>query len=162
MTDQHNIVLLAFADPAACRSALAQAEHLPGLRQAAVLERSADGLLEMGDSFARGAGLPTVGSGVVGGLLGLLGGPVGAFLGFAAGAALGNAAEQERGATGGAGLIVLGPRVADGTGLLVLDIKEESAEPVNTFAADHGSTVERLPADDFAEQVRAAEEAADS
>ncbi|WP_457030654.1 hypothetical protein [Kitasatospora sp. P5_F3] len=162
MTDQHNVVLLAFADAEACRAALEQAKHLPGLRQAAVLERSADGLLEMGDSFARGAGVPTVGTGVVGGLIGMLGGPVGAFLGFAAGAALGNAAEQERGATGGAGLIVLGPRVGDGTGLLVLDIKEEAPEPVDGFAAEHGATVERIPADDFAEQVKAAEEAADS
>ncbi|MFJ9523097.1 hypothetical protein ACIRPK_33230 [Kitasatospora sp. NPDC101801] len=162
MTDQHNVVLLAFADPDTCRAALEPAKHLPGLRQAAVLERSTDGLLEMGDSFARGAGVPTVGSSVVGGLIGMLGGPVGVFLGFAAGAALGNAAEQERGATGGAGLIVLGPRVADGTGLLVLDIKEESPSPVAEFATEHGATVERLPAEDFAEQVRAAEEAAES
>jgi hypothetical protein len=160
MTDQHHVVLLAFADREACRSALEEAEHLPGLRQAAVLERSTEGLLEIGDSFTRGAGVPTVGSGVVGGLLGMLGGPVGAFLGFAAGAALGNAAEGERAATGGAGLIVLGPRVADGTGLLVLDIKETSPEPADRFAAEHGATVERIPADDFAEQVRAAVEAA--
>ncbi|MER5863711.1 histidine kinase [Kitasatospora sp. NPDC002040] len=161
MTDQHNVVLLAFADPAAGRAALEQAKHLPGLRQAAVLERSAEGLLEMGESFARGAGVPTVGSGVVGGLIGMLGGPVGAFLGFAAGAALGNAAEEERSATGGAGLIVLGPRVEDGTGLLVLDIKEASPEPADRFAAEHGATVDRLPAEEFAEQVKAAEQAAD-
>ncbi|MEU1422990.1 histidine kinase [Kitasatospora sp. NPDC005751] len=162
MTDQHNVVLLTFPDPSACRPAFEEAEHLPGLRQAAVLERSADGLLETKDGYARGAGVATVGSGVVGGLIGLLGGPIGSLLGFAAGAALGNAAEEGRAATGGAGLIVLSPRVPDGAAVLVLDIREASPAPADEFAARHGATVERIDAEDFAGQVRAAEERAET
>ncbi|MFE2722479.1 histidine kinase [Kitasatospora sp. NPDC059327] len=161
MTDQHNVVLLTFPDPSTCRPAFEEAEHLPGLRQAAVLERSADGLLETKEGYVRGAGVATVGSGVVGGLIGLLGGPIGSLLGFAAGAALGNAAEEGRAATGGAGLIVLSPRVPDGTAMLVLDIREESPAAADAFAARHGAAVERIPAEEFAEQVRAAEQRAE-
>ncbi|WP_406196187.1 histidine kinase [Kitasatospora sp. NBC_01560] len=161
MSDQHHVVLLTFRDAAACRPAFEEAEHLPGLRQAAVLERTADGLLQPRDGYTRGAGVATVGSGLAGGLIGLLGGPIGSLLGFAAGAALGNAAEAGRNATGGAGLIVLSPRVPDGAALLVLDIRESSPEPVDEFAARHRVTVERIGAEEFAAQVRAAEERAE-
>ncbi|MBD0742879.1 histidine kinase [Streptomyces sp. CBMA152] len=161
MSDRHHVVLLPFADPARCRSAFAQAKELPGLRQAAILERSADGVLDVPDNHVRGAGVPTVGSGVVGGLIGLLGGPLGMLLGFTAGAALGNAAEGRRELDDMAGLIVLSARVPDGAALLVLDLDEASPAPVDQLAADHDVAAERLSASAFAEQVRAAERQAE-
>ncbi|MFI9328598.1 hypothetical protein ACIGZJ_13760 [Kitasatospora sp. NPDC052868] len=162
MTDhQHHVVLLTFEGGEDCHRAFEEAEHLPGIRQSAVLERSADGLLEVREGYTRGAGVATVGSGVVGGLVGLLGGPLGMLLGFAAGAALGNAAEEGRTTADGAGLIVLSARVPDGASLLVLDIRESSPEPADRLAARFGATVERLVAEEFAEQVRAAERRAE-
>ncbi|MFF2040340.1 histidine kinase [Kitasatospora sp. NPDC058170] len=163
MTDhQHHVVLLTFEGGEGCHPAFEEAEHLPGIRQCAVLERSADGLLEVREGYTRGAGVATVGSGVVGGLVGLLGGPLGMLLGFAAGAALGNAAEEGRTTADGAGLIVLSARVPDGASLLVLDIRESSPEPADRLAARFGAaTVERIVADEFAEQVRAAERRAE-
>ncbi|MFJ2189168.1 hypothetical protein ACIOJE_14635 [Kitasatospora sp. NPDC087861] len=161
MSDQHNVVLLTFPDAAAWRPAFDEAQHLPGLRQVAALERSADGLLEVRDAFTRGAGVATVGSGVLGGLVGLLGGPIGVLLGFAAGAALGNAAEEGRATEGGAGLIMLSPRVPDGGALLVLELRESSPDPADELATRHGATVERIDAHTFTEQVRAAEHKAE-
>ncbi|MFJ2780879.1 MULTISPECIES: histidine kinase [unclassified Kitasatospora] len=161
MTDLHNVVLLTFRDSAACHPAFEEAQQLPGLRQAAVLERGADGLLEPRDGFTRGAGVATVGSGLVGGLVGMLGGPIGALLGFAAGAALGNAAEEGRATTTGAGLIMLSPRVPAGAALLVLELREASPAPADELAARYGATVERIGADAFDEQVRAAERRAE-
>ncbi|MFJ6622947.1 histidine kinase [Kitasatospora sp. NPDC091335] len=161
MSDQHNVVLLTFPDAGAWRPAFDEAQRLPGLRMVAAMERSADGLLEVKDTFTRGAGMATVGSGVLGGLIGLLGGPVGVLLGFAAGAALGNAAEEHQAAEGGAGLIVLSPRVPDGGALLALEIRESAPGPADELAARHGAAVERIDAHDFTERIRAAEKRAE-
>ncbi|MFJ1751727.1 histidine kinase [Kitasatospora sp. NPDC088134] len=162
MSDHHhNVLLLGFTDPADCRAAYEKAKHLPGLRQVAVVERDAEGVLDFPESHVRGAGVPTVGSGLVGGLVGLLGGPIGVLLGFAAGAALGNAAEQSELTEGGAGLILLSSRVEDGRALLVVDLVEHEHGPADALAAEYGATVERLAAEEFAAQVRAAEKKAE-
>ncbi|WP_051837493.1 hypothetical protein [Streptomyces sp. NRRL WC-3742] len=161
MSDRHHVVLLTFPDAAGWRPAFEEARHLPGLRFAAAMERSTEGLLEVEDTFTKGAGVATVGSGVLGGLVGLLGGPVGVLLGFAAGAALGNAAEEHAATEGGAALIVLSPRVPDGGALIAVEAVEHSPDPADELAAKHGATVERLDANAFAEEVRAAEEAAE-
>lgn len=160
MSDRHHVVLLTFPDATSWRPAFEEVRHLPGLRYAAAMERSTDGLLEIEDTFTKAAGVATVGSGVLGGLVGLLGGPVGVLLGFAAGAALGNAAEEHQAEQGGAALIVLSPRVPDGGALIAVEAVEPSPGPANELAARHGATVERLDADAFAEEVKAAEEAA--
>ncbi|RKE22288.1 hypothetical protein [Streptomyces sp. TLI_171] len=162
MSDHHhNVLLLGFTDPAACRRAYEDAMHLPGVRQVAVLERDAEGIVDIPESHIRGAGVPTVGSGLVGGLVGLLGGPIGVLLGFAAGAAIGNAAEQTEMTDGGAGLIVLSSRVDNGKALLVVDLVEHENGPADELAASYGAPVERISAEEFAEQVRVAKEKAD-
>ncbi|RKT19170.1 hypothetical protein BX285_3623 [Streptomyces sp. 1114.5] len=161
MSEQHNAVLLTFPGPAGWRPAFDEAEHLPGLRVAAALERGTDGVLEVKDTFTRGAGVATVGSGVLGGLVGLVGGPIGVLLGFTAGAALGNAAEERFASETGAALIVLSARVPDGGALIALDVREASPDPADELAARHGATVERIDAHTFTEQVRAAEKKAE-
>ncbi|MFG2692657.1 hypothetical protein [Kitasatospora sp. NPDC048407] len=161
MSDHHhNVLLLGFTDQGAARRAYEDAMHLPGLRQLAVLERSAEGIVDIPESHIRGAGVPTVGSGLVGGLVGLLGGPIGVLLGFAAGAAIGNAAEQTEMTDGGAGLIVLSSRVESGRALLVADLVEHDSAPADELAAKYGASVERITAEEFAEQVRVAKERA--
>ncbi|MFJ5880805.1 hypothetical protein [Kitasatospora cineracea] len=161
MSDHHhNVLLLGFEDRAQCRLAYEDAMHLPGLRQVAVLERDEQGIVDIPESHIRGAGVPTVGSGLVGGLVGLLGGPIGVLLGFAAGAAIGNAAEQAEITDGGAGLIVLSSRVGNGRALLVLDLVEHQTGPADELAAKYGAPVERISAEQFAEQVRIAKEKA--
>ncbi|QKW22577.1 hypothetical protein HUT16_28955 [Kitasatospora sp. NA04385] len=159
MSDHHhNVLLLGFTDREECRRAYEDAMHLPGLRQVAVLERDAEGIVDIPESHIRGAGVPTVGSGLVGGLVGLLGGPIGVLLGFAAGAAIGNAAEQTEMTDGGAGLIVLSSRVDNGRALLVADLVEHESGPADELAAKYGASVERISAEQFAEQVRIAKE----
>ncbi|MFF0387813.1 hypothetical protein ACFYS8_03865 [Kitasatospora sp. NPDC004615] len=161
MSDHHhNVLLLGFTDQGVARRAYEDAMHLPGLRQLAVLERSAEGIVDIPESHIRGAGVPTVGSGLVGGLVGLLGGPIGVLLGFAAGAAIGNAAEQTEMTDGGAGLIVLSSRVESGRALLVADLVEHDSAPADELAAKYGASVERITAEEFAEQVRVAKESA--
>ncbi|MEV6979017.1 histidine kinase [Kitasatospora sp. NPDC093806] len=161
MSDNHHVLLLDFTDRAACRTAFDEAAHLPGLRQSAIVERLADGTLEVPASQVRGAGTSTVGAGVVGGLAGLLGGPIGVLLGWVAGTALGGAAEAWRDHEGGAGLIVLAEQVDEGHSLLVLDLAEQTPEPADELAARHGVTLRRIPAAEVAERVKAARRAAE-
>ena len=161
MADGHHMLLISFTDPAGCRAAFEEARSLPGLRTLAIMERSADGTLEVPDSHVRGGGVPTVLGAVAGGLVGLLAGPAGAAVGASGGAVLANAAEVRQAQEGGAALIVLGPRVPDGVSMLVVDIREDSPQPADELARLHGGTVERLSAKEFTAQVRAAEKAAE-
>jgi hypothetical protein len=155
MTASHTAVLLSFPDPDRCRAAFAEAKHLPGLRQAVILARSEEGEVAPLESYARGAVASALGASVLGGLVGLLAGPAGAVVGFTAGAALATTAEGRREVAETPVLIVLSTRA-----LLVLEMHESSPDPVDEFAARHAVTPERIPAEELAEQVRAAENAA--
>ncbi|MGW2545875.1 hypothetical protein ACWC5I_34580, partial [Kitasatospora sp. NPDC001574] len=63
MSENHHVLLLDFTDRESCRAAFEDAEHLPGLRQSAIVERLADGTLDfphLGPGLRRAqAGLPT-------------------------------------------------------------------------------------------------------
>lgn len=160
MADSHRVLLMSFNDQAQCRSAFDEARSLPGLRQAAVLERSVQGALEVPLSYVRGAGVPTVMGAVAGGVVGLIGGPAGALVGASAGAVLAGGAENRHFYKGGAALIVLGAEVPDGESMLVAEVHETSEGPVDELAERFGGTVERRPAEEFAAEVRAAEDKA--
>ncbi|MER8237327.1 histidine kinase [Streptomyces sp. NPDC094049] len=152
----HRLVTLPFTDPARCRDAYAEAVILPGVHQAAVIERAPDGTLDVPENHAPHAGATTVGATATGGLIGLLGGPLGTLIGATAGALVGDAAEARRDQEGTAALILLSADVPDGTALLVLDLSEESAEPVDTLAARYDTTARREPAETFATRLRQA------
>ncbi|MGW2231209.1 hypothetical protein [Streptomyces formicae] len=152
----HRVVTLPFADPRACRVAYADALPLPGVRQVAVLERAADGTLDVPLGHDAEAGDATMGAGAAGGLLGLVTGPLGALLGATAGAAFGNALEVRREGEEYAAMIVLSADVRDGTSLLVLDLEEEAEGPLDELAARYGTVARREEAKDFAARVRKA------
>lgn len=160
MSDSHHVLLLSFTDPAAGRSAFKETLSLPGLRQAAILERSLDGEITVPENHVRGAGMPTVFGAVAGGLLGLLGGPAGAAVGASAGAILAGEAENRHFYQDGAALIVLGARVEDGRSLIVAELHEASPQPADQLAERFGGTVERMSAEEFAEEVQTAEDKA--
>ncbi|MER5883378.1 histidine kinase [Streptomyces sp. NPDC001941] len=159
MTD-HHVLLISFADPARCREAFREAAGLPGLSHAAVLERSAEGLLDVPETYVGDSTGHAVGAGVAGGLVGLLAGPIGAFLGMANASALAEAVESAREEEAGAALIFVSSRIEDGTSMLVVDVHEESPREADALAARYGGTLERLPAKEFGAQVRAAQKAA--
>lgn len=159
--DAHTMLFVTFADPAAALAAFAEAKELPGARQAAVLRRSAEGLLDTPESWVRGAGTPTVATGIVGGLLGLLGGPVGALLGWTAGTVLGGAAELKQFQEGAEGLLVYSRDLAEGHAMLIVELHEHDQRPADELAKRHGGQLVRRPAEEVAAEVRAAEQAAD-
>ncbi|MGF1427543.1 histidine kinase [Kitasatospora sp. LaBMicrA B282] len=162
MADEtHSMLFITFGDPVAAHVAFGEAKELPGARQAAVLRRSAEGLLDTPESWVRGAGAPTVATGIVGGLLGLFGGPVGVLLGWTAGTVLGGAAELRQFQDGAEGLLVYSRDLAEGHAMLIVELHERQPEPADELAARHGGTLLRRPAAEVAAEVRAAERAAE-
>ncbi|GLF92651.1 histidine kinase [Streptomyces yaizuensis] len=158
----HRVVTLPFSDHGPSRAAFTEAVGLPGLRQAAVIERAADGTVDVPENQAVGVGAATVGAAATGGLIGLLAGPLGTLTGTTAGALLGDALAARRDQESTAALIVLSADVADGGALLVLDITEDSDGPVDELAARHGTTAHREQAASFTARVRKAWKSAGS
>ncbi len=161
MPETHTMLFVTFDDPAASRAAYEEVKDLDGARQAAVLERSAEGLLNVPESWVRGAGTPTVVSGIVGGLVGLLGGPVGFFLGWTAGTVLAGAAEIKRFQDAAEGLTVYSSGLAEGDSLLIAELREQRPQDADAIAARHGGRLVRRPAEEVAAEVSTAQEAAE-
>ncbi|MCX5215015.1 histidine kinase [Kitasatospora sp. NBC_00240] len=161
MPESHSMLFVTFDDPAAVRAAYDEVRELHGVRQAAVLERSAEGILDVPESWVHGAGTPTVVSGLLGGLVGLLGGPVGFFLGWTAGTVLGGATEFKRFQDAAEGLTVFSSGLAEGESMLILDLREESPDPVDAISERHGGRLVRRPAEAVEAEVRAAQQTAE-
>ncbi|MER7764019.1 hypothetical protein [Streptomyces sp. NPDC097619] len=156
MSTAHHVATLAFHDRARSRAAFEEALTLPGLRYAAVLDRGADGVLDVTAEHTPDPGPVTAGAAILGGGVGLLGGPVGSFLGASAGALLANAYIEQEASAGYAGLIMLSADVEDDTALVVLDIKEEATETLDGLAARHHVTCHREDIDAFTARLRTA------
>ncbi|WP_371495164.1 histidine kinase [Kitasatospora sp. NBC_00374] len=155
------MLFVTFEDTDHARQAYREMRELHGVRQAAVMERTADGLLDVPESWVRGAGATTVLSGVVGGLVGLIGGPIGVFLGWGAGTALGGGAEYKRFNDAAEGLMVFSRKLADSTSMLIVDLTESSPGPADAIAARHGGRLVRRPAAEVDAEVRQAQAAAE-
>lgn len=161
MPDTHTMLFITFDDPAAARAAYEEVKQLHGVRQAAVLERSAEGLLDVPESWVHGAGTPTVVSGIVGGLVGLLGGPLGVFLGWTAGTALGGAAEIKHFQDAAESLAVYSSGLAEGHSLLLVELREHTPDAADAIAARQGGRLVRRPAEEVDAELRAAQAAAE-
>ncbi|GAA1990365.1 histidine kinase [Kitasatospora viridis] len=157
----NTMLFITFDGRAAADAAFEEAKELPGVRQAAVLTRSAEGLLDTPESWVRGAGRPTVATGLLGGLLGLFGGPIGVLLGWTAGTVIGGAAELKQFQEGAEGLLVYSRDLAEGHAMLIVDVHEHDPAPADALAAAHGGRLVRRPAAEVEAEVRAAERAAE-
>ncbi|MDH6142276.1 MULTISPECIES: histidine kinase [Kitasatospora] len=157
----HVMLFITFTDQAEATAAFGEAKELPGAHQAAVLTRSAEGLLDTPESWVKGAGGPTVATGLVGGLLGLFGGPIGVLLGWTAGTFIGGAAELRRFHEGAEGLLVYSKDLVEGSALLIVELREHDPAAADQLAARHGGRLLRRPAEEVEAEVRAAERAAE-
>ncbi|MER8185765.1 histidine kinase [Kitasatospora sp. NPDC094015] len=161
MTETHTMLFVTFDDTASARAAYREIKEVHGVRQAAVMERTADGLLDVPESWVRGAGAATVLSGVVGALVGLIGGPIGAFLGWGAGTALGGGAEYKRYSDATEGLMVFSRGLDDSSTMLIVELVETDPAVADAIAARHGGRLVRRPAAEVEAEVRAAQEEAE-
>ncbi|MCC9310637.1 histidine kinase [Kitasatospora sp. RB6PN24] len=162
MAEPSDVMLfITFSDQGEAAAAFDEAKELPGARQAAVLTRSTEGMLDTPGSWVKGAGGPTVATGLVGGLLGLFGGPIGVLLGWTAGTFIGGAAELKHFHESAEGLLVYSKDLAEGSALLIVEVREHDPAVADLLAARHGGRLLRRPAEEVEAEVRAAERAAE-
>jgi hypothetical protein len=95
-------------------------------------------------------------------LVGVLGGPVGALLGWGAGATMGGAFDVDRAVTSDEALTVLGQAIPPGSTALIASVEEPAVEVIDAEMYTLGGEVTRRPVDEVMSELEAAEEAADA
>jgi uncharacterized membrane protein len=129
-------------------------------RSAAVVERGQDGTLQIKDSFDGETGVPTVGGGFVGMLLGVIAGPWGMLLGFTGGALAGGSFEMRRADQEDEVLTQLNAAINPGHTVLVAQVSEPTVAVLDKAMADLDGIVIRRSEADVLTELEAAEESA--
>jgi uncharacterized membrane protein len=131
-------------------------------RSAAVVERDQTGQLQIKDSFDAETGMPTVGGGLVGMLMGAIGGPYGMLLGLTGGALAGGSFEMRHGDDQDEVLTQLNAAINPGHTVLLAQVNEPTVEVLDTAMGDLGGVVIRKSEADVLTELEAAEDAADA
>ncbi len=131
-------------------------------RSAAVVERDQGGTLQIKDNFDTETGVPTVGGGFVGLLLGVIGGPVGMVLGFTGGALAGGSFELRRSDEQDEVLSQINTAINPGHSVLVAQVNEPTTDVLDHAMGDIGGTVLRWSEADVLSELEAAEDAANA
>lgn len=164
---QENVVVVRFTEPSKAYQALtvlkeSDADGRIGLKSAAVVERTAQGELQIADS-ADNVGLVGTASGsLIGMLVGVLGGPVGVLLGWGAGALVGGSFDLDRAEESDEALSVLSRAIPPGSTALIADVTEPAVEVIDAKMASLGGEVTRRSVIDVVAELGTAHEAADA
>jgi len=164
---QENVVVVRFTEPSKAYQALSElresnADGHIELKSAAVVERTAEGALQIADS-AENVGLVGAASGsLIGLLVGVLGGPVGLLLGWGAGALVGGSFDLDREDESDEALSVLGRAISPGSTALIADVTEPEPELIDAKMDLLGGQVTRRSVVDVVAELGATHEAADA
>jgi uncharacterized membrane protein len=161
---EHNVIAIDFADRGNAYQALSELKgaDLEGrleLRAAAVVERTADGLLRFTEGVDNDGGSATAGGGLLGMLVGVIGGPIGMLLGWSTGLLVGSVVDVNRADRGAGALSAISAAVPAGGTAVVAEVTEHATEVVDGLAAQLGGTVLRRSADLVLAEIEAAEDA---
>ena len=129
-------------------------------RSAAVVERDDAGKLDIKDSFDNETGVPTVGGGFMGMLLGVIGGPVGMILGLTGGALAGGSFDLRRADQQDDVLTQINAAINPGHTVLVAQVNEPTVEVLDKAMGDLDGVVMRRSEADVVTELDAAEDAA--
>jgi uncharacterized membrane protein len=161
---RENVVAVSFSEDAHAYEALSRLKELDakgdvGVQGAAVVVRDDDGKLvtkdQIGDESVEG----TVGGGLVGLLVGVLGGPFGVLVGGATGVLVGSLFDEDDTDETESALADIGKSLRVGSTGLLADVSEESPVAIDAVMANLGGTVLRRSAGDVQAEVAAAEDA---
>ncbi|WP_411144295.1 DUF1269 domain-containing protein [Streptomyces sp. x-80] len=126
------------------------------LREGAVIARDADGVLDFPDAVdSTGTARAFAAGGLIGGLLGILGGPLGVMIGFGAGGLIGGAHDAREATAANAALEILAAEVPPGSTVLVVELVEDDSSLADGLLAPYG-TATRYPARDIRKEVEEA------
>lgn len=167
MSDGHNLIVVTFEDNSKAYEALSKLKQadLAGrvsVRSAAVLERDAQGRLNIPESGDVVLGSGIAAGGLIGLLVGILGGPVGVVLGFGTGILLGSTFDVERADRENSVLTKVANSVPVGGTALVAEVDEYAVEVIDGEMRALGGAVTRTPAAEVLAALEAAEKAAEA
>ena len=166
MADIQNVVVVRFTEPSAAYQALSvlkecDAEGRIGLESAAVVERTADGKLQVPEDTDNVGPVGMASGSMIGMLIGVLGGPVGVLVGWGAGALMGGAFDLHRAETpSDEALGVLGRAIPQGSSAVIASVTEPAVEVIDGEMKKLGGEVTRGPSADVMDELEAAEDAA--
>ncbi|MFG2500854.1 DUF1269 domain-containing protein [Streptomyces sp. NPDC048441] len=163
-THPRNVVVIRFDDSAKTYRALsrlkrADAEELVDVHAAAVIERKADGSLNVADGDDHKVGSGAIDGSLIGVLVGLLGGPLGILLGWGAGALIGGALDAHKASDASTAIGTLTRTVPPGQSALIADVTETREGAIEDDVAADGGTVVRRPTHEVLDEVEATADA---
>ena len=167
MNEGHNFIAVTFEQDTKAYEALSKLQAANragrvGVRSAAVVERGIDGRISVPEGADAVIGAGVMGGGLLGLLLGVLGGPVGVFFGFGAGALFGSLFDVQRAERESGVLEVIADALPLGGKALVAELDEYAVEVVDGELSALGGTVLRIPAAEVLAAVETAETAAEA
>jgi len=162
-----NVVVVGFSESSKAYEALSvlkgcDAEGRISLESAAVVERLANGELQVPESTNNMELAGTVSGSFLGMLIGVLGGPVGVLLGWGAGALIGGAFDIDRAVTSDEALTVLSQAIPPGTTAVIAEVEEPAVEVIDGEMKKLDGTVTRRTTAEVMHELAAAEDAADA
>jgi uncharacterized membrane protein len=163
LSDNQNVIVVNFSDDAKAYEAITTLKQLDSqgqldLAAAAVVARDEDGQVEMKDDVANAAYAGTVGGGLVGLLIGIIGGPLGILIGGATGVLAGSLFDMSDDDDTESALSGVSKSVRAGRTALLAEVTEQSTEIVDTAMRSLGGEVLRRSATDVEAEVAAADE----
>jgi len=159
MAEEKNVLIMQFSDPSKAFQALSELKSQPGVTGAAVVERTADGQVQVADGYSPAAGTGVAVGGLVGALVGILAGPVGVLLGWSTGLLAGVAYDSGEAADADDGFTVLSKRIQDGGNALIVEMTESSHAVADDIATKLDGTVTRVPSSEMESEIASAREA---
>ena len=160
MPEENNVLIIHFPESSKAFEALSEFKGQPGVRGAAVAQRTADGEIRLGDSFSSEGGSGVAVGGLVGSLIGILAGPVGVLLGWSTGMLVGGAYEIDELADADDGFTILSQSIPAGSNALVVEMTETSHAIADDIVKGLDGTITRLPATDVQAEIESAQDAA--
>ncbi len=159
-----NVVVLTASNLNAAQTILQDVRRLEdetafGLEAAAIVEATEEGGIVIVEQEEKGGAGATAAGVLVGGILGLLTGPLGLVVGGASGALLGSVIDAADAQDARTIVDDVTRSVPPGRAAVVAAVVESTPDPLNRVVADHGATLVRRPRADVERELLAAEEA---
>ena len=161
-----NVVVLSFAEESRAFEALSLLKNAVGpqlkLHNAVVVQRDAQGMLNIRDQASDGAVARVALNGtLIGALVGMLAGPLGILLGGVYGAVFGDAVALDRAEDRASVVDQIGTVIPQGSTALIAQVDEANVAAVDAIAKQLEATLLRRPLEAVQAEVRAQKEAHD-